>query len=88
MMIGIITQLAGVVIFVLVAADFIWRVRVNRPIRGKSSSQSTVTLQERPAGYVLVPQPTRLLLVGMGTSTFLVVIRFLYLLGTPMIGLT
>jgi RTA1 like protein len=88
MMIGIIIQLVGVIIFALVAADFIWRTSMDRPARGKAPSESTATLQGRPAGYVRIPQPMRLLLIGMGISTFLVVIRFVCLFATPMIALT
>lgn len=87
-MIGIITQLAGVVIFALVAADFIWRICVNRPARGNAPKESTATLTARPAGYVPVPQPMRLLLIGMGISTFLIVIRFVYLFRVPVTALT
>lgn len=87
MMIGIITQLAGVVIFVLIAVDFIWRICKDRPARGNAPKESTATLQARPAGYAAVPPPMRLLLIGMGISTFMVVIRFVCLFRAPMAAL-
>jgi len=88
MMIGIIIQLVAVVIFALVAAEFIWRICVDRPARGRASIESNATLQGRPEGRVRVSQPTRLLLVGMGISTFLVVVRFVHLIGVPITLLT
>jgi hypothetical protein len=84
MMIGIITQLVAVVIFALVAADFIWRIHVDCPARAKVPNESTATLQGRPEGYVRVPQPMRLLLIGMGITTFLIIIRFVGLFDAPM----
>ena len=88
MMIGIITQLAGVVIFAFIAVDFIWRISVDRPARGNAPKESTEALRPRPAGYVSASQPLRHLLIGMGISTFLIVIRFVYLFRAPMNPLT
>lgn len=76
MMIGIIIQLVAMVVFSLVAADFIWRVYTDRPARTKVPGSSEATLHGQPEGFSRVPQPIRLLLIGMSISTFLVVIRF------------
>ena len=88
MMIGIITQLVATVIFALVAADFIWRIYTDRPARSKAPGSSDTTVHGQPEGYGRIPQPMRLLLIGMGISTFLIVIRFAVLFDAPMISLT
>lgn len=88
MMIGIITQLVAMVIFALVAADFIWRIYTDRPARSKAPGSSDTIVQGQREGHIRIPQPMRLLLIGMGVSTFLVVIRFVVLFDAPMISLT
>ncbi len=87
-MIGIIIQLVAMVFFSLVAADFIWRVYVDRPARNKVPGSSEATLHGQPEGFSRVPRPIRLLLIGMSISTFLVVIRFVDFFNTPIISLT
>jgi len=88
MMIGIIIQLVGVVIFALVATDCIWRIYVDRPVRGKSPNESTATLQARPGGSVRISKPMGFLFIGIGISTSLVVIRFVLLFDTLITMLT
>ena len=88
MMIGIITQLVATVIFALVAADFIWRICTDRPARSTAPGSSDTIIQGQREGYVRITQPMRLLLIGMGISTFLVVIRFAVLFDVPKISLT
>ncbi|KAG9123027.1 hypothetical protein FRC07_000342 [Ceratobasidium sp. 392] len=76
MLAGIIIQLVAVVLFTLLALEFVTRYTLNRPARKAAVSAEPVF--QKFAGWETVPQGLVWMLVGLAIATVFIVIRSVY----------
>ncbi|CAE6413256.1 putative protein C17G6,02c [Schizosaccharomyces pombe 972h-] [Rhizoctonia solani] len=70
---GIIIQLVAVVLYTLLAIEFVVRFSLDRPARLKSASE-----QRKHAGWIDVPRGAVLMLIGLAIATLFIIIRSIY----------
>ncbi|KAF8601727.1 hypothetical protein BDV93DRAFT_524487 [Ceratobasidium sp. AG-I] len=73
MLVGIIVQFVAVILFTILALEFVIRFSLNRPARKLGGEQDP-----KHAGWSTAPRGVILMLVGLGIATLFIVIRSVY----------